>query len=464
MKPLRPVSGPRTGSMAAAGLKEARRAQSSTRGKERLLPRDAFHIVTALLLVVTISRVHQQFGFLSQLRPGLVLLALALLFAAMNPRMLAVANLRTYPIRIVGLLVLAACLSVPFGLSMGNSAKFLLDAYLRLILVYLLITLSLGGTRELRQYTWAFLVAVGILVYQATFHFDLGAGWGGMQRLNDLFMYDSNDLGVILLMGIPLSLVAYETSGRMGKVLSALLLVGIGVAIARSGSRGAFVGLVALGGAFLLWARHIPISRRLGTLVAVVAALSIAAPFGYWEQMRSLASPTQDYNWTSDQGRKATTIRAMKYMLDHPVSGIGVDNFTKAEFEISSLARDRFRQKRISGRVAHNTWLQAGAEMGIPGFILWILLVFGTMRAVARWRRRLPASWKRGSTEQKLLYSLSFQLPLAIWAFAVPSTFVSHVYMDPMYFLAALSAGFLVAVNRERRRSQVPIPRGSGDR
>jgi O-antigen ligase len=282
----------------------------------------------------------------------------------------------------------------------------------------------------------------------------LGEGQGQMMRLGNMYMYDANDVGVLLLMGIPLTLVVMDSSGRWGKIFGAVLLGAIGMSLARSGSRGAFVGLIGLVLAFVIWARHIDIVKRISAVAVIFIALAVAAPPGYWDQMRSLQDPTEDYNWEAESGRRNLAKRGFGYMLRYPLTGVGVDNFNKAEWQISSMAQEVGRQRGIPGKAAHNTWVQIGAELGVTGLVLWLMLLFGTIFVVARTRKQLPVSWKRGPPDQRLLYSLSFYLPLAIWAFAVPSTFVSHAYMDPMYYLAALSAGYLVVVRRELQKER----------
>jgi O-antigen ligase len=434
-------------------MRGAARAKSQlklpTDGELSVIPRDALSLTIFLLIIVSISRIHQHYAAVASLRPALSLIAISGLLIALNPSRLSSAAFRTWPARVVAALVVLALISVPFGLSMGNSAKFLLDVYFRVLFVYLIVASIWNTPRTISYLVWAFVIAVSILCWQAIVVFELGAGMGDQLRLNDLYTYDSNDLGVLLLMGIPLSVTVFEASKSWGKLFGLLVLLATGVAIARTGSRGTFVGLIGLAASFIVWARHIPLSRRVVSVVVVVAALAAAAPQGYWEQMRSLQNPTEDYNWDSESGRRQLAQRGVEYMFRYPLTGLGVNNFTKAEWQISSMAEQVGRRKGIRGKAAHNTWIQIGSELGVTGLVLWLLLVFGTMWAVARTRKQLPVAWKRGPPAQRLLYSLSFTLPLAIWAFAVPSTFVSHAYMDPMYFLAALSAGYLVAVRRE---------------
>jgi O-antigen ligase len=430
------------------------------------VPREGLQFVLFLLVVFSISRIHQHYGFIGAIRPGVALVSLAGLFALINPSRLDFAGFSTRPAKLVAAIVALACVSVPFALSMGNSAKFLLDGYFRMLVVYVLVLMAIRTPRDLSNFVWAFVIAVAILTWMAMFVFQLGGASDQMMRLGKLYMYDANDLGVLLLMGIPLTLVVMDSSGKWGKMFGALLLGAIGVSLARSGSRGAFVGLIGLSVAFVVWARHIDIIKRISAVAVVVIALAVGAAPGYWDQMRSLQDPTQDYNWDAESGRRKLAERGFGYMMRYPLTGVGIDNFNKAEWQISSMAQEWGRQRGIRGAAAHNTWVQIGAELGVTGLILWLTLVFGTMFVVARTRKQLPVSWKRGPPDQRLLYSLSFYLPLAIWAFAVPSTFVSHAYMDPMYYLAALSAAYLVAVRRtlqSERSAHVahgrPVPR-----
>lgn len=441
------------GTSATRRLGRRRTAGSSRAASQKgwVLPSDGYRWALWLLLLLSLSQIHQHFTFIGTLRPALLTAGIALMFAVASPNKLNWRTLKTRPARLMLALVVIACISVPFGISMGNSGKFLLDAYFRVVMAYVLVTLAMRGCPEISQFVWVFVFSCAILSWMATSVFSLTGG-----RLGDMYMYDSNDVGVLLVMGIPLALLAFETSERAGKLASAGILIWIGLAIARTGSRGAFLGIVAMVPVFLVWARHISVQRRLTIVGVIFGGMLIAAPFGYWEQMQTLTNPTEDYNWNAEDGRRKVAIRGMGYMLSNPLTGLGVNNFSKAEWTISGMAEDEFRQRGIKGSASHNTWIQAGAEMGIPGLILYLMFVFGTLAVVVRERRRLPQSWRRGDREQRFLYATSVYLPLSILGYAVTCTFVSFAYMDPMYFLASLAAGFLFSVHRKRRQLTAP--------
>jgi O-antigen ligase len=269
-----------------------------------------------------------------------------------------------------------------------------------------------------------------------------------MMRLNHMYTYDSNDVGVILLMAVPLALWLLGTVKKPGKILIALLLVAIGAAIARSGSRGTFVGAMALGASLLWLVHHISLGRRLLIVGTISLGLFLSAPPGYWNQMTTLVNPTEDYNWTSKDGRKQVALRGLGYMMDYPIFGIGIDMFPRAEGMISEKAQNHVPGTGIRWTAAHNSYVQAGAELGIPGLLLWCSLIVGGIVGMVRLRRRLPRSWAQGDPEQRFLYVSTAYLPAAYVGFAVPAFFVSFAWMDPIYLLSALFCGVHSAVRR----------------
>jgi O-antigen ligase len=100
----------------------------------------------------------------------------------------------------------------------------------------------------------------------------------------------------------------------------------------------------------------------------------------------------------------------------------------------------------------HNSYLQMGAELGIPGLVLWVTLLLGSIIKMRALSKRLPRHWKTGDFEARLLFNAPKYLLICVVGFAVTSFFVSHAYLDPVYILAALMAGTYNAVAERLRR------------
>lgn len=447
---------------AGAGLLPRTRSRQTLR-----VAMDPLHASLVLLMIMSISRVHQQFPFIAVARPALVLVAFSLLYALLNPRLLSEKALfQTWPPRVLAGFALVACLSVPFGISPGASGSFILQLYAPVLVFAALLVVATRKAGDLYALIWSFVIGGGVLAFFANFVFRLSVA-NGQARLGDMYMYDANDAGLVLAVCIPLTLLTLHTSGWKGKVLSLLFLYWEWVAIARTGSRGAFVGVIAVGVGLMLFADSIPLLKRLSILAGATVVLLVAAPQGYWKQMQSITSPTEDYNWTAKDGRKQVAKRGLHYMLDYPVTGIGIGNFPRAEGTISDKARNWTPSDAgIRWSAAHNSHIEAGAELGIPGLILWIVMLVGGVVGPLRLRKKLPRSWRRGTQEQRFIYAATGYLPISMLGFIVSSTFVSFAYLDPVYVLLAFVSGLYVCSNAalEHHQANTGNVRGSAGR
>ena len=409
---------------------------------------DVLRVLLGLTIVLNVSRIHQHFHIVALLRPALLLVALTGLFAFLNPKYLSTDGLlRTKQARLIVALGLFACMSTPFGLSFGNSAKFILESYSKVLLAALLIVAGIRRTRDLYTLVWFYVAACGILSYLGIFVFGMSKA-GNTVRLSDLYTFDANDIGAVLLPGLALTLLIIQSSKGWARMTACVILAGIGVTIARSGSRGAFLGLLVTGAALLVLAKGIPIAKRVAIVAVTAVTLVFAAPQGYWDQMATLLSPKEDYNWTSSEGRKQITLRGISYMLSYPVFGLGINNFVRAECIDPVSDKVRFHQASTGIRCtpAHNSTLQAAAELGIPGLTLWLMLTLGGILGMLRLRRQLPAEWLHGDEEERFLHHSTTYFVVAMVGFLVTSFFVTFAYIDIVYILAAFMAGLQVSV------------------
>lgn len=427
---------------------------------------DLLRLSLAALMIIEISRVHGQFPILAAARPLLVLTILALVAAMLNPKALAAPGwMKRWQSKVLIGLAIVAVGSIAFGISPGGSFFFFQDSYSKTLLGAFLLIAAMRSARDVRFFVWAYVIASAILVWMALFVFEM-TQQNGVTRLGGLETWDANDLGVLLLTGLPLCGLLFRTSGTKGKIASAVVLLGIGSAIARSGSRGGFVGFIVVLLAYLVMLKGTPVVNRVGIVGVIVLGLGIAAPPGYWKQMQTIVSPEEDYNWDASQGRRQLAIRGMEYMAGRPIFGLGIDNFGRAEATISSLAIAHAEDPSSGGikwSVAHNSFVQVGAELGVPGLLLFSALVIGCVVAPLRLRRRIPEAWQKGTWEEQFLFQSTVYVPLAALGFAVPAYFVTFCYNDPIYILAALTSALPACVDARLRatRGAHPPVRGS---
>ena len=436
---------------------EARRSWPS--GVLRLSS-DPYRRLIALVLIMTISRIHQHFRFLTPLRPALVVTAAAAIYAYMNPKFLASGSLlRTWPAKAIMGMFAAACVSVPLGISMGGSGSFILYEYIKTMIFAFLLISALRNSQDLYTLVWAFVISCGALSYLSLFVFRMEkASADGLLRIQSGYSYDSNDIAMVAVSGLALSILMVQiTKGKM-KLIAFMIVLGLGGTIAKTGSRGGFLGLMAFGAAMLLMLKTVPVVKRILFLGATMIALVLFAPPGYWDQMNTIFAPTQDYNWTSPTGRKAVFDRGIQYMMRNPITGIGIDNFPRAEGTLSARAVAQSQDKSLAGikwSAAHNSFLEVAAEMGLIGLYFFLGLIIGSITVSFRIRRKIPRSWVSGTTEERFLYLMTLYLPVSLITFSVSGFFVSFAYRDLIYVLGALTVGLIVAVENKLRENAI---------
>jgi hypothetical protein len=165
-------------------------------------------------------------------------------------------------------------------------------------------------------------------------------------------------------------------------------------------------GLAMIGlGALLLFERHVTLSRRarilVGTSVAVLAGAAVASsavvaaghhPVGRAERAwrdfttNKAAAPTKSLHFTSGFGTSRYDVWriATRQFLNHPVTGVGADNF------IVGYLRDR--RTRETSRYPESIELRTFSETGIVGAMLFLgfLAVAFVRAATAARRSRAP--------------------------------------------------------------------------
>jgi len=195
----------------------------------------------------------------------------------------------------------------------------------------------------------------------------------------------------------------------------------------RSGSRGGFIAFVVVIGFMVLRYTGVPLRLRLlATAVVVVAFLGFATD-KYWDQMTTIGSDT-DYNMTEESGRINIWRRGVGYMLGNPIFGVGPNNFQVAEGTLSPFAARAQMGLGVRWNAAHNSYVQAGAELGIPGLLLFLAVIASTLAALRRIGRH-------GNS------ALSSALTASLLGFVVGAFFLSLAYSEMLYTLVALAIG-----------------------
>jgi putative inorganic carbon (HCO3(-)) transporter len=239
------------------------------------------------------------------------------------------------------------------------------------------------------------------------------------------------------------------------RVLSLGIALLFMLTIARTGSRGAFLGLIAVGAYVLLSFRTIRPSVRLGVVGVCASLLIVATSTSFWSHMETILNPTADYNWVGndDQGRMSIWKRGLQYAEDRPLNGVGVASFNIAEGTISPLARRQEYEKGLKWSSPHNSFVQVLAEMGLPGIVLFVAMLIAGFRSASRLAR---ASIRRGA-EARRYGELARAHVAAIAGYAVAGFFLSQAYAPYLYFVLGMIIALDVTVRKAWRMDDAAL-------
>jgi O-antigen ligase len=346
----------------------------------------------------------------------------------------------------LALLLALAAASAPFSLDPGETVRFVLWSLVPSALIAAFIAF---GARSLEDIEWIVLVTlVGAVGYTLVMYVTKPLDESG--RWMPLVHYNPNGLALLLVGLVPPTLYFMRPGERPARRrFAAACFVLFTLMVVRTGSRGGFLGLAAVLVYLLATYRVLPGRlRRWGALGAVL--LLVAGGPGYWERLRTMLEPSRDYNWSGAEytGRGGLWRRGIGYIQRRPVFGLGANGFPTAERELSDVARRRVMAGRpVQALVAHNTYIQVAAELGLVGLVLFLALLVRAAGTLTSVRRRAGPDTRLGALAHALLASLL--------GYAVCGLFQSAPYFAFFYLLLGLAAAtgaLVVAQPRVRAR------------
>jgi O-antigen ligase len=252
---------------------------------------------------------------------------------------------------------------------------------------------------------------------------------------------DPNYLAAGLVPAIVIA-AALMTSTRNPLLRFVLLMsmVVMGVGLAETQSRGGLLaGVVAVVGSLIIFKRHRGrVAMALAVVVAVAGVFFATTP-GAWQRVTSLDG--------GGSGRSDLWKVAGRIAGSHPITGVGLDNFTFQEKHFVQRPGQLTSVDLIVEKphVVHSVYLQALAELGIVGLVLLVTVMLGCVGATGRAIRRFDA---RGQPE---LATLARALLIAQLAILVAQIFLSDG--DDQRFWLVFALGPVMASLASRAES-----------
>jgi hypothetical protein len=306
--------------------------------------------------------------------------------------------------------------------------------FIKVLFLYVMILVGVNSKKDIKIFLWSFVLMFAFLAYEPLYGLLAGVG-ASRQMYGDIYIAEVGVLsGHVALANnmnqmIPIALfLLLSMKSKTTRVLASIPLLVFFGALIGSGSRGGVVGFLAFCVTFVYFSRE---RKRNAVLVSILAG-------ALFMMSGTFKSTAGRINRGAAEGRLIGVIHGLEMVrMKGHVFGVGPGCFM--------LARGKYFGHTM---MSHNIYGELIGELGIPGTILWSLLIVQSFRNLILSRRKLTAA----SCEKGFLYkaALGVQISLIVRLFI---SLGSHgLYYFYWYVIAALSVSLLNATQAESEK------------
>jgi probable O-glycosylation ligase (exosortase A-associated) len=287
------------------------------------------------------------------------------------------------------------------------------------IFLMIFVAMIICNTRErLSQLVWVLALSIGFYgVKGGIFTITTGGGFR-VQGPEGTFITGNNEMGLALVMTIPLLYYLSQQASRTGVRIAILAAMAL-TALAGLGtqSRGALLGMVGM--VVFFWLKSRSKLKVMLLLLVLSPLLLFLMPESWYERMSSIRNYETD---ASAMGR----IHAWKFAYELALKRFVGGGFNCFQEEIFRMYVPEFGRAHDS----HSIFFGTLGHHGFPGLMLFLMLILCTWRsasAVIRATRRDP--------EMRWLGDLMAMTQVSLVAYLGAGTFLGMQYFDYFYNL-----------------------------
>jgi len=260
---------------------------------------------------------------------------------------------------------------------------------------------------------------------------------------------DPNYEALSLVVTVPLAiwLARYEIRDIwkwIGRICAPILAFGVFL----SQSRGGLLALTLM--AVLAWFNSRHKLKLLAGFVAAMLLMFAISPGQMLERIQQIqiAGQAETGAEVSTRQRVELAKAGINMMAAQPLFGVGLGQFKSEEFHYNPVLTDLNPDPKI----AHDTYVQLGAEGGIPTLLLYVAILILTL-STCRSAQKVP-----GVPEKFSVLALSFQIGLI--GIVVAEFFLTAQYIKEVWVLISLAPNLyaisLHAATDEKRTASIP--------
>jgi probable O-glycosylation ligase (exosortase A-associated) len=329
----------------------------------------------------------------------------------------------------VGLFIFLIGFSVVYAPNTYHVWKIFSGMLVILFCVLLVMPTIISNVERLDRFIFLWVIINALVALFALTHGGHGAG---------SYLWDENDLALLLNMCIPLSFYLGFSAKRSKKqrlffkLITLLLVIATGYTM----SRGGFLGLLAVFGTIWLMSE-----RKFKSLAIIFLCVMLSGypvyklvPETYKTEMSTIFGDNAFDKTRAD--RIEFWGYGLEMFLDNPILGVGAGNYpwTVHLYQLRKPDYDPDRVTLYGGRPAHSIYFTLIPELGLAGITVFLLIleqIFSRLRRIIRRSNEYKSLNEIGLLAKALLVSTV--------AYLVTGTFISVLYYPPFWYLIALA-------------------------
>ncbi len=340
------------------------------------------------------------------------------------------------------------------------SAQAAVIAFAKDAIIAIFVIFLLQRPQSLRHITWVLLAAGIFLGSLSVYQYVSGSyasTFGGFAQASYMNIIGStngfrllgpfgspNSFAQIMVVLVPLAFDRLFGEKRLIlRILAGWALIAAILTTVFTFSRGGFIALSVVVLAFLLWRRFsLPVIMLVLVLALIVFTMLPPQYTARLQTLTSFFSPNSSsvQSEVSFRGRASELSVGWLMFLDHPILGVGLNNYPSRYVEYSSMVG---LDPRAEERSAHDLYIEIAAEQGIFG-----LLIFGLLL----WRMFRGMLWAKSvfqSIQMPTYASLTLAFIISLTGYLTSALFIHNSYPRQFWLLVGIALAIPLIARKE---------------